>query len=154
MIQERSEIMDQAKRREYLQQRKRHCCCKYCGSVLEIRRVAFSEDDNARVELYCPQCQKIEFGVEKEIFAVAEYFVDEMEFQCYTDIENPALQKQMNIAKVAEIISWGFVNLGYCDESGFCYPVTVPDELLHESLNIKLKRWQTYKEVSNDDSAD
>ena len=34
-----------------------------------------------------------------------------MGFQCYTDIENPILQKQMNIAKVAEIISWGFVNL-------------------------------------------
>lgn len=76
---------------------------------MELQRLVFSEDDNARAELYCPICEKLEFGVEKEIYAAAEYFVDEMEFQCYSDIENIPQQRQMSIAKVAEIISWGFV---------------------------------------------
>ena len=139
----------QEERVEYLKKRKEHCCCKYCGSLLEIRRVAFSENDDARVELYCPMCQKIEFGVEKEIFAVAEYFVEEMEFQIFYDIENPVLQKQMNIAKVAEIISWGFLNLGYSNENGFLYAPQVQDYMLHESLNLKLSQWQEMKKVMN-----
>lgn len=116
--------------------------------MLEIRRVVFSEHDDARVELYCPQCQKIELGVEREIYAVAEYFVEELEFQCYTDIDNPMLQKQMNIAKAAELMAWGFANLGYLDEEGFCYPVKTPDILLHEALNLKVSEWQAYKEVN------
>lgn len=146
--------MEPRDRVEELKQRKKHCCCKYCGGSLEIRRMVFSENDGARVELYCPKCRKIEYGVENEIYAVAEYFVEEMEFECYSDIDNPILQKQMNIAKVAEIISWGFVNLGYTNENGFCYPVRTSDELLHESLNLKLSQWQAYKEVKGDGSTD
>ena len=125
-------------RLEQLNNRKKHCCCKYCGSNLEIHRMTFGKNDDVRVELYCPVCEKIEFGVEKEIYAVAEYFVEEMEFQCYFDIEDPILQKQMNIAKVAEIISWGFVNLGYVKDTGFAYPITVQDNTLHEYLDIVL----------------
>lgn len=130
-------------RLEMLNERKGHCCCKYCGSDLEIRRMTFGASEDVRGELYCPKCEKIEFGVEKEIYAVAEYFVEEMEFQCYFDIEDAILQKQMNIAKVAEIISWGFVNLGYVKEEGFSYPITVPDHALHEYLDIKLSTLTT-----------
>lgn len=146
--------MKPANRIDALKQRKQHCCCKYCGGLLEIRRVAFSEQDEARVELYCPQCQKIEFGVEREIYAAAEYFVEELEFQCYTDIDNPMLQKQMNIAKAAEIMAWGFTNLGYIDEDGFCYSVKTPDVLLHEALNLKYEEWQACKEVNEYVSTD
>lgn len=60
-----------------------------------------------------------------------------MEFQCYSDIENIPQQRQMSIAKVAEIISWGFVTLGYLSETGFIYPVKTPEQLLHEWLNVK-----------------
>ena len=112
-------MTEQMNRIEYLRQRKQHCCCKYCGGLLEIRRVAFSEQDDARVELYCPRCGKIEFGVEKEIYAVTEYFVEEMDFQCYTDIENPILQKQMNIAKVCEILTYCLMRLQLLGEHGF-----------------------------------
>lgn len=143
-----------ANRINVLKQRKQHCCCKYCGGLLEIRRVAFSENDDARVELYCPQCRKIEFGVEREIYAAAEYFVEEMGFRCITDIDNSMLEKQINIAKVAEIISWGFLNLGYTDENGFCYPVNVTDVLLHESLNLKMSQWKILKEGLNHETAD
>ena len=129
--------MEQKNRTEVLKSRKFHCCCKYCGSDLELQRLVFSEDDNARAELYCPICEKLEFGVEKEISAAAEYFVDEMEFQCYSDIENIPQQRQMTIAKVVEIISWGFVTLGYLSETGFIYPVKTLEQLLHEWLNVK-----------------
>ena len=97
---------------------------------------------------------KIEFGVEHQIFAVAEYFVEETGFRCITDIDNPVLEKQMNIAKVAEIISWGFVHLGYTDENGFCYPVNAPDMLLHENLNLKMAQWQILKEGMEYESTD
>lgn len=125
-------------RLQQLNFRKEYCCCKYCGNNLEIRRMTFGVNEDVRVELYCPTCEKIEFGVEKEIYAIAEYFVEEMEFQCYFDIEDTTLQKKMNIAKVAEIISWGFLNLGYTNEKGFTYPINVPDYALHEYLDIKL----------------
>lgn len=148
-----NEIYDYENRVEKLHKRKLHCCCKYCGQALELRPIIFSENDAARVELYCPHCRKIEFGVEKEIYAVAEYFVEEIGFQCYTELNNLVLQKQMNIAKVADIISWGFVNLGYINENGFCYPIKVSDVLLHESLNLTIDEWQKYKgEVSNEDT--
>lgn len=137
-----------------LNQRKAYCCCKYCGSALEIRRVAYSNHDDARVELYCPQCEKIEFGVEKEIYAVAEYYVDELEFDIFDELDNSLLKKQMNIAKVAEIISWGFVNLGYVNEFGFYYPVKTPDLLLHESLHLKMQEWEKYKQEVFDDTID
>ena len=134
-------------RLEMLNERKEHCCCKYCGSDLEIRRMTFGASENVRGELYCPVCEKIEFGVEKEIYAVAQYFVEEMEFQCYFDIEDVILQRKMNIAKVAEIISWGFVNLGYVKEEGFAYPLTIQDHALHEYLNIKLSTLATGRDA-------
>ncbi|MEE0510643.1 MAG: hypothetical protein UDG94_05380 [Peptococcaceae bacterium] len=126
--------MSNKTRLEYLKKRKKHCCCKYCGGPLEIRRMVFSSDDDARVELYCPNCSKIEFGVEKEIFSVAEYYVEEIGFQGSGDVDHAQLKRQMNVAKVADIISWGFDQLGYIDESGFKHPVEVKDDLLHEYL--------------------
>ena len=131
-------LENETSRLRQLNIRKDHCCCKYCGNDLEIRRMTFGTNEDVRVELYCSICEKIEFGVEKEIYAVAEYFVEEMEFQCYFDIEDTALQRKMNVAKVAEIISWGFVHLGYTTEKGFTYPINVPAHALHEYLNIKL----------------
>jgi len=146
--------MEQGQRLEILQKRKMHCCCKYCGHELEIRRMVFSEDDNARVELYCPSCEKIEFGVEKEIYAAAEYFVEELEFQCYFDIPNPLLQKQMNIAKAAEIMAWGFQTLGYLDENGFNTPVKTPDYLLHEHLQLRASELADLLEEASHGSED
>ncbi len=141
--------MYEQSRLDFLKKRKQHCCCKYCGSGLEVRRMTFGMDDDARVELYCLNCKKIEYGVEQEIYAVSEYFVEEMGFQIYTEVDNPVLQKQMNVAKVADIISWGFEQLGYFDGQGFRYPVDTKDALLHEYLNIKLKDLQT---INGDDS--
>ncbi len=52
-----------------LKQRAKYCCCRYCGSELHVRQIVFHTQAMARIELYCDQCQKIEYGVEKEAYA-------------------------------------------------------------------------------------
>ena len=108
----------------------------------------------ASLELCCPKCKKIEYGTEPELYLVAKEIVNDMKFSYYDDLEESEQVYQMNIAKVAEIISWGFVNLGYCDENGFRYPLIIPDALLHEELNLKRDKWQAYKEVHDNDDTD
>lgn len=130
--------MASTNRIEYLHARKKHCCCKYCGGKLEVHHMIFGNKDEEKVELYCPSCEKMEYGVDCHIYAVAEYYVEEMGFSVYEDIEQEDLKKQMNIAKIAEIISWGFSQLGYEGDEGLLYPVTVADSFLHEHLDITL----------------
>ena len=122
-----------------LTERMKRCCCCYCGGNLEIRRLEYSENDNARIELYCANCGQIEFGVEREIYNVAKYYVEDMGFLYYEyGGENIIKQNQMNIAKAAEMMSWAMTTLGLITEKGFIVPITVPEYLQQESLNIKL----------------
>lgn len=59
-----------------LKKRTKRCVCKYCGGKLKLRRIIFSEYEDARIEIFCSQCDRIEFGVEPEISRSAEYFVE------------------------------------------------------------------------------
>ena len=78
-----------ASRAAFLRERKQHCVCKYCGSELSIQRLVFSTDDDARIELVCLHCQRIEFGVEKEIYLAAKFYVEEIGFTYFHDFDNP-----------------------------------------------------------------
>ena len=40
---------------EELKQRTKRCCCKYCGSKLEIRRIIYGKIEDARVEIFCSE---------------------------------------------------------------------------------------------------
>lgn len=101
-----------------MQIREKRCCCKYCGGSLEIRMVIFNKYGGAGAELYCPNCEKIEFGTEPEIYEAAKIFVDEIGFNHFLDLEENDRTYKLNIAKVCDILSWGCNHWGILDESG------------------------------------
>ena len=68
---------------ESLKKRTKRCVCKYCGSKLELRKIIYGDIENARVEIFCSECNRIEYGVEEEVYRVAKYFVEDMDFNAY-----------------------------------------------------------------------
>lgn len=106
-------------RLELLKGRVKRCVCKYCGQPLEIRKINRSSAEAGQTELVCLGCNRIEFGVEREIYNSASYFVDELGFNNYLELEDTEQRRQLNIAKVCEIISWGVRDLGLLQENGF-----------------------------------
>lgn len=121
---------------ERLRKRVRRCRCSYCGGTLELRKLTYSSYEVSKLEVYCNHCKRIEYGVEPEIYDVAEYFVDELSFDYYKDLDNNIRKREMNIAKVSEIIDWGCRNLGLLTENGFAMPLNLKSELLGEALII------------------
>ena len=118
------ELSYQAKgRTEMLKARTKRCVCKYCGSRLRLKQLIFSEHDEARIEIFCKNCDRIEFGVEQEIYESAKYFVEQTEFNYYADLDDTEKTKRMNIAKVCEIMAWQDKMLGFLDKDGFAVPV-------------------------------
>lgn len=93
-------------RTNMLKERARRCVCKYCGSPLKLHRIIFSEHEEARIEIFCSHCERIEYGVEPEVYASAKYFVDELKFNHYPDLDESETTRQMNIAKICEISNW------------------------------------------------
>jgi len=119
---------------ELLKDRTKHCVCKYCGGELEVKQIIFYEQREARVELFCTDCDRIEYGVEREIYDSAKYFVNEMEFNHYPDLDENEKTKQMNIAKVCDIIAWGSKSMGFLEDDGFVVPVKMNKDLLGKSI--------------------
>lgn len=124
------EQMGQQSRIEELKARTKRCCCKYCGGELEVKRIIYSEYENARIEIFCKNCERVEYGVEKEIYQSAEFFVDEMEFNHYPDLDDNERRRQMNIAKVCEIMAWENRNMGFIDADGFTVPVKMNPDVI------------------------
>ena len=91
---------------EMLKGRAKRCVCKYCGGRLRLKRIIFSDHEDARVEIYCDNCERIEYGVEQEIYQSARYFVDELKFNCYPNQDANESTRRMTIAKVCEIMAW------------------------------------------------
>ena len=120
----------QKSRIEELKARTKRCCCKYCGGELEVKRIIYSEYENARIEIFCKNCERVEYGVEKEIYQSAEFFVEEMAFNHYPDLDDNQRRKQMNIAKVCEIMAWENRNMGFLDIDGFTVPVKMNPDVI------------------------
>lgn len=120
----------QKSRIEELKARTKRCCCKFCGGELEVKRIIYSEYENARIEIFCKNCERVEYGVEKEIYQSAEFFVDEMEFNHYPDLDDNQRRKQMNVAKVCEIMAWENRNMGFVDTDGFTVPVKMNPDVI------------------------
>ncbi|MEE0435056.1 MAG: hypothetical protein UDB11_06600 [Peptococcaceae bacterium] len=125
---------------ETLKARKRRCVCKYCGNSLVVKRILFSDIEDARIELYCENCERIEYGVEPEIYQSASNFVDNLEVDFFENLDDNEKKRQMNIAKVAEIMAWGFRNTGLLSVDGF----TVP-------LHMKRGAWEECIILENDE---
>lgn len=125
---------------EELKARANRCCCKFCGGQLVVRRIIFSEDEEARIELFCSQCDRIEYGVEPEIYRNAVYFVDHLHFNHYADLDSSAQTRRMNVAKICEILSWGAQRLGILDQHGFQVPVQSSAALEEDALVLTKSR--------------
>ena len=125
--------MEKKSRLEIMKARAKRCVSKYCGGKLELRRIAFSDYGEARSELYCPVCQRIEFGTEPEIYQGAAYFVDNLEFNHYPGLDDNEKTRRMNIAKVCEIMAWGDKNIGILSEEGYSVPIKLEIELIGQT---------------------
>ena len=119
-----------------LRGRTKRCCCKYCGGQLRVRQIIFTEYEEARIELFCKDCDRIEFGVEPEIYTNAQYFVEETGFNCYPDLDDNEKTKQMTIAKVCEIMTWENQNIGILTPEGFCVPLNMNQHYVGECLTL------------------
>ena len=119
---------------ERLKKRAQRCVCKYCGKELTLRHIVFSDINEAKVELYCKACERIEFGVEKEIYYSAYNFVDNLEFDYYENVDANEKKHQMNVAKICEILSWNYKNMGLLNQDGFTVPVNIEKDMWSECL--------------------
>lgn len=91
---------------ETLQERAKSCICKMCGGPIEVRRIVYNKYGGTGLELYCPTCERIEYGTQPTFFHYAKAFVEEIEFDYFTEMEEGLRHDQLNIAKVCEILSW------------------------------------------------
>lgn len=98
--------------------RSERCVCSGCGSRLELHMVIFNQYGGQGIELYCPKCQKIEFGVEAEIYKFAKEFVESYEFNYFPDMAEGEKSTEMNISKIGQILSWFLDRTGVLDEQG------------------------------------
>ena len=137
MKDEREEMLYHSEQRLHtLKKRAKRCVCKYCGGRLKLRRIIFSQYEEARVEIFCKECDRIEFGVEPEIYQSAKFFVENSRFNCYPDLDDNEKTKQMTIAKVCEIMAWQDQNLGFMDNDGFTVPLRLNENFVGECITL------------------
>ncbi|MDO4280489.1 MAG: hypothetical protein Q4C56_02555 [Peptococcaceae bacterium] len=119
-----------------LQKRSERCVCKYCGGHLRVKSVVFNEIVDGRTELYCESCGRIEFGVEPEIYRCAKYYVDELDYNCYQDMDYSETTRQMSIARVSEIMEWVAINISIIGADGFTVPIKLDLNKTSECLHL------------------
>lgn len=122
------------KRLEMLKKRVQRCVCKSCGSSLSLRQIDFHDFEDARIEIFCEQCDRMEFGIEPEIYTSARYYVDEFQVNFYPDLGDNMVTKKMTVASIAEIISWSLQNMGYLTKEGFVVKPNMEGKLLGECI--------------------
>ena len=132
-----SSLFQSESRLEMLKGRTKRCVCKYCGSPLKLRQIIFSELDDARIEIFCKSCNRIEFGVEPEIYQSARFFIEQTGFNYFQSMDNTDAVLQMNTAKVCELMSWVCQNLGVLNDTGFTIPLDLNENFIGECIVLK-----------------
>ena len=94
------------------------CVCKMCGTPIETKIVVYNKYGGSGVELYCPHCGCIEYGTEKEIYQIAKDFVDNLEFDYFTEMEEGQRRYELNISKICEVLSWIYRKNGILGKNG------------------------------------
>ena len=100
------------------QKRIERCCCKQCGGPLIMKVIMYDPYGGHDVEMFCNHCHKIEYGTEKEIYNLATRFIDNYQYNYFMDMVEDERSEQLNTAKLCEIISWVFSELGLIDDDG------------------------------------
>lgn len=103
---------------ETLRRRAARCVCKFCGQPLKEKFIIFNKYGGQGTELFCEHCQRIEYGVEPEIYSLAEEFFDNYDFNYYLDMEEDETARELNIAKLSEVLTWTVRKMGLLDENG------------------------------------
>lgn len=132
-----NELYWKESRVETLKARKKRCICKYCGGPLMIKRIMFSDIKDARIELYCDNCERIEYGIEPEIYQSACNFVDNLDVDFYSEVDSNGNKRQMNIAKVCEIMAWGYRNTGLLNADGFTVELKMNNDVWEECMVLE-----------------
>lgn len=91
---------------DILKEREKCCVCKMCGGPLELRLIIHNQYGGQGLDLYCPACDRLEYGTEPYIYDIAKKFVDRFEFNYYTDMEENTRNYQLNIGKICDIAAW------------------------------------------------
>ena len=121
-------------RLDMLKSRSKRCVCKFCGGALKLKSIMFSDFMEARIEIFCDHCNRIEYGVEPEIYQSAQYFVDELNFNCFPNLDENESTKRMNIAKVCEIMAWENKTIGILDDHGFKTTLDMDHNVIGEAI--------------------
>lgn len=111
--------MEETTRLQELQERAQRCLCKYCGGELEVRKVFFGDVETARTEIFCKKCDRIEYGVEPEIYSIAKYYVKTFEYNYFPEIDETEQRYRLNVSKINDILSWYSQSIGLVDRNGF-----------------------------------
>lgn len=122
-----------------LQQRVKRCVCRYCGNELVLRRISYGNAEEGRIDIFCPTCNRIEYGVEPEIYQIAKYYIDEIGFDYYYDLDKSVRKDRMNMAKVCEMMQWCCKNLGLLDAHGFCEKIKLDGVIQGKDMLISEK---------------
>lgn len=137
------------KRIDMLKKRTKRCVCKYCGGRLKLRRIIFSDYEEARIEIFCKDCNRIEFGIEPEIYASAKYFVENSKYNCYPDLDDNEKTKQMTIAKICEIMAWQDQNIGILNNEGFCVSLNLNENFVGECVTLSDEDLEEDEEIED-----
>ena len=135
-IESLSEKIVVGQRKNELRARVKNCCCSYCGSKLILRSIISNNIDDGRIEIFCPKCNRIEYGIEPEIYQAAAYYVNELKFDYYPDLDDSARKHRMNIAKANEMFQWVLKNLGLLNMYGFTSEIQMDTALVGQDLII------------------
>lgn len=134
LIEKRPHQIDE--RVEKLKRRKNRCVCKYCGGQLSLRRIIFSSFEEANIEIYCNHCRRIEYGVESLVYQSAKFYVEHTGINLYPGLNDNEQRKQMNIAKIAEIMDWENQNLGIVNDEGFMVGLNLNADFMSECTTL------------------
>ncbi len=125
---------------EHLKERAKDCCCSYCGGDLAVRRILYQTTAEYRIELYCDNCEKIEYGVPRALYDSAKAAIERLGFNYYPETEEGVTRNQMNIAKLSTLTAWQLRYLGMID-----------DERLKDAAEGSTQSMDTNTIVSEDD---
>ena len=122
------------KRVNVLKKRVERCVCKSCGGPLSLRKIDFNDFEDARIEIFCEHCNRMDFGIEPEIFTSAQYYVDEYKINLYPDMGNNNVTRKMTVSSICDIMTWGFKNLGFLTKEGFTVKPSMDGKIVGECV--------------------
>ena len=136
----------QTPRVQGLRKRTKRCKCKYCGGTLRLKQIVYNSTVEPRIEIFCEECQRIEYGVEPEIYLLAKYYVDSFACDYYPELDESAIKDRMNVGKVCEIIFWALNGLQLVDMEGFRVPYVIDKKMVGESIIYDLDKLESSDE--------